>query len=75
MAKITANGAKEVAKIRAKRGPHEYLFAINSKGTVLYRVTGEYGGGYVVFQRKTAPISHLGLEALVVRSGYTVIHQ
>lgn len=74
MAKITANGAREVAKIRAIRTGSDlkYLFAINSKGVVLWRTTGEYGTGYTVYQRGVQPATKISLVALIVSRGYKV---
>ena len=75
MAKITANGATEVAKVRAiKPGYYsQYLFAINSKGVVLWRTTGEYGTGYTVYERNVQPATKISLVALIVSRGYKVI--
>jgi hypothetical protein len=81
MAKITANGATEVARIttrfthtNAAPGYEEsrYLWVINSKGTVLRRLTGEYGSGYVVRARKLPP-SRDTLLALAEKAGHQVV--
>lgn len=76
MAKITANGATEVAKVRAIKPGYDskYLFAINSKGVVLCRrTTGEYGTGYTVYERNVQPATKISLVALIVSRGYKVI--
>lgn len=56
MAKITANGATEVVKVRtiAPCGL-TYLWAINSRGTILSRITGTLETGYTVYSRKNKP--------------------
>jgi hypothetical protein len=52
MAKITANGAHEVAKVKAhSRAGGEYLYVMCSDGRVLWRPTGESGSGYTVLYR------------------------
>lgn len=71
MAKISAGGATEIAKIRATRNGYDYLFAINSKGTVLYRITGDAGTGYTIYDRHREP-TRAALLALLARNGYAV---
>ena len=50
MAKISSNGATEVAAINTKSpAGTEYRWAINSRGVVLRRWRGEPGTGYTIF--------------------------
>ena len=70
MAKITANGATEVAKI-ATLGPGgaRYFWVINSKGVILRRATGPFGSGYTVYSRKNTP-TRATLIAVIRRAGH-----
>jgi hypothetical protein len=52
MAKISANGAHEIARIRvASPAGYPYLWVMCSDGRVLTRATGELGDGYTVAYR------------------------
>ena len=56
MAKISANGAHEVARIKATfSGNHTRIFVITSDGRVLGRWTGDLNSGYVVILRNIPP--------------------
>ena len=52
MAKISANGAHEVARINVTSpAGYPYLWVMCSDGRVLSRATGELSDGYTVAQR------------------------
>ena len=56
MAKISANGAREVGRWRATRHTNdgyviECLFVLTNDGRLLRRVTGEHGSGYTIAAR------------------------
>ena len=52
MAKISANGAHEVARIRAiSPAGYTYIWIMTSDGRVLTRTTGELSDGYTVAHR------------------------
>lgn len=52
MAKISANGAHEVARIKVTSpGGYPYLWVMCSDGRVLSRATGELSDGYTVAVR------------------------
>ena len=77
MAKISANGATEVARIETRfkgsgQDESRYLWVVNSKGVVLRRLTGEYGSGYTVYRRHQTASRNL-LVALARRAGHEVI--
>jgi hypothetical protein len=73
MAKISANGATEVAKIRTTShgGRVSYLWVINSKGVILWRQSGEYGSGYTVQSRHNEPTREALMKA-IARMGHTL---
>lgn len=52
MAKITANGDVEVARIKTL-GPsgYPYLWVMTKKGRILRRTTGAFGTGYSIWLR------------------------
>lgn len=76
MAKISANGATEVAKLKVRsQAGYEYLYVMTSDGRVLRRATGDAGTGYSVQARKISPAKRTAevLTQLVGMLGYTVI--
>ena len=75
MAKITAYGATEVARIRT-RDPagHEHLWVINSRGIVLRRPTGIPGTSYTVYRRLAARLATRDKLAVVAElAGHAII--
>jgi len=76
MAKITANGATEAARIRttSHEGRVTYLWVMNSKGTILWRQTAAsgYATGYTVYSRRNKPATRATLVSVAERIGHTV---
>lgn len=65
MAKISARGAQEVARITAASpGGARYIYVMASDGRVLYRPTGDAGSGYSIHGRKAAPIDRTRKELI-----------
>ena len=71
MAKITANGATEVARIKTTSGRYSCLWVINSRGTVLWRYTGD-NGSYTVKHRNVKPVTRERLIELAWAAGHRV---
>lgn len=58
MAKISARGAREVARLKVRSafpGGGEYLYVMTTDGRVLRRATGDAGTGYTVRLRVKDP--------------------
>lgn len=53
MAKISANGATEMARIKSRKANSniEWLWVMCSDGRILRRTTGDLGTGYSVYRR------------------------
>jgi|HubBroStandDraft_5_1064220.scaffolds.fasta_scaffold00014_3 hypothetical protein len=56
MAKISARGATEVGRVKARTTSGvEFLFVMTSDGRVLRRATGDLATGYILLSRGVAP--------------------
>jgi hypothetical protein len=75
MAKISANGATEKARIKTKSpGGYEYLWVMTSDGRVLRRVIGEVSTGYTVFRRNwRGDRTQAVLSVMAAGLGHTII--
>lgn len=75
MAKISARGAKEVARIKAKSeaGGYSYIFILTSDGRVLKRLSQD--SGYTVDHRVRNPenINRAFLERYIGLRGLTIV--
>ena len=77
MAKISAYGAHEVARIRVTTPGNNYgqLFVIASDGRVLTRFTDGISNGYRVYGRIKDPSKRTGefLTGLLEKRGYQIV--
>jgi hypothetical protein len=78
MAKISARGAKEVARLAAvSLNDVRYLFVLRSDGKVLRRMADGEGGntGYQIFGtlRKGAVLEAATLQRIVERRSYKIV--
>jgi len=76
MAKISANGATEVARVTTRnRHGYRYIWVMTSDGRVLQRCTDQQiGSGYTVLRRRIQPgdRSEVFLRTLAQRHGHTI---
>jgi hypothetical protein len=77
MAKISARGATEVARVRGQREGADFqmIYVMCSDGRVLRRSTGEFGSGYSVRGKVSRPENRTAeyLRAIVKRDGLKVV--
>jgi hypothetical protein len=77
MAKISAYGATEVARVKVVNSSGEFprLFVLTSTGKILTRLTGELSTSYTIVHRIKRPSARTeqGLLNYVAIRGYTVI--
>ena len=77
MAKISARGATEIARVKAhsEAADVDYLFVLTSDGRVLSRYAGENGSGYTLAHKVRNPdnINQAFLERFVGLRGLTVL--
>lgn len=74
MAKITARGAREVARITAAKRGTEWLWVMCSDGRVLTRIKGPDGNAYAVRTKVPDPAgrTRANLIRIAERDGMTV---
>jgi len=77
MAKISANGAHEVARIKVTTPGNNYgqLFVVASDGRVLTRYTDGISSGYRIYGRIKDPSKRTGefLRVLLEKRGYHIV--
>lgn len=77
MAKITAHGAREVARIKVTTPGNNYkqLFVIASDGRVLTRYTDGISNGYRIYGRikDERKRNSAFLRDLLIRRGFTIV--
>jgi hypothetical protein len=77
MAKISARGATEVARLRVTNGAGKFprLFVMTSDGRILTRLTGELGTGYTVatIVQSARNRNESYLRGYVLNRGYVVV--
>jgi len=78
MAKISAHGAEEAARITTRHGMYTRLFALTSDGRVLARYTKPHATNFIILYRNVYVPQHDDrklelLAGIAARMGYKVV--